>query len=41
MKAIAIELGNVKKAMKNHSDEYGKTSETLPLEGGGEREYNF
>jgi len=23
--------------MKNHSEEYGKTRETLPLEGGGKR----
>jgi len=23
--------------MKNHSEEYGKTRETLPLEGGGTR----
>jgi hypothetical protein len=30
-------MGNVKKAMKNHSEEYGKTRETLPLEGGGKR----
>jgi very-short-patch-repair endonuclease len=30
-------MGNVKKAMKNHSEEYGKTTETLPLEGGGKR----
>jgi hypothetical protein len=37
MKAIAIEPGNLKKAMKNHSDEYAKTRETLPLEGGGKR----
>ncbi len=26
-------LGNVKKVMKNHSEEYGKKKETLPLEG--------
>jgi hypothetical protein len=32
-----FQQGTVKKVMKNHSEEYGKTRETLPLEGGGKR----
>jgi hypothetical protein len=34
---IVFASGNVKKVMKNHSEEYGKKKETLPLEGGGNR----
>jgi len=28
-----LKTGNVKKVMKNHSEEYGKSKETLPFEG--------
>ena len=31
-------IGIVKSFMKNRSGTYGKTRETLPLEGGGKRE---
>jgi len=34
---IVFASGNIKKVMKNHSEEYGKKRETLPLEGGGKR----
>jgi hypothetical protein len=32
---VEIKNDNVKKVMKNGSGEYGRTRETLPLEGGG------
>ena len=34
---MTITKGNFKKVMKNHPEKYGKTKETLPLEGGGKR----
>jgi hypothetical protein len=34
---LAAYLGNVKKVMNHHSEEYGKKRGTLPLEGGGKR----
>jgi hypothetical protein len=37
LNAGSRERGVVKKVMKNHSGEYGKTRKTFPLEGGGKR----
>jgi len=34
---LAAYLGNVKKVMNHHSEEYGKKRGTLPLEAGGKR----